>query len=66
MKELDVLLARFMEHQYASLVPAEQAAFETLLKYPDPVLLDWVMGHEPLPEGKLGHVIEKIRGTALS
>lgn len=39
MKELDLLLTRYLDAHYADAPPAEQQAFRELLETPDPVLL---------------------------
>ena len=42
MRELDVLLERYVQERYPSAPAAEQEAFETLLALPDPQLLDYL------------------------
>ena len=49
MRELDVLLVRYLDHHYAAADPAERAAFEALLEWPDPRLADVCFGREPPP-----------------
>ena len=44
MRELDVLLERYLEERYPSAPASEQAAFETLLELPDPELFAYLMG----------------------
>jgi antitoxin CptB len=44
MKELDVLLARWLERGWATASPSRRRAFEWLLEQPDPDLADWLIG----------------------
>lgn len=54
MLELDLILIRFLQKGLDTLTEPQLVAFETLLTYPDPVLLAWLMGQEkPSDEGLL-------------
>jgi antitoxin CptB len=44
MRELDVLLERYLEERYPSAPAAEQQAFESLLELQDPELFAYIMG----------------------
>jgi len=44
MRELDVVLGRYLERRYAAAPPPERAAFEALLEQQDPELLGYLMG----------------------
>ena len=44
MKELDVLLARWLEHRWPAADADRRVAFEWLLEQPDPDLADWLIG----------------------
>ena len=46
MLELDLTLNAFLERHFAGLGRSELDAFVRLLECPDPVLLDFVMGHD--------------------
>ncbi len=46
MRELDVVLERYLQQRYATAPLAEQRAFETLLELPDPQLLGFLVGRE--------------------
>ena len=59
MKELDVLLMRYLEERFASAPEAEQAAFEALLEVQDPVLYAYCLGQAPVPV-HLRPLIERI------
>lgn len=47
--ELDIVLARFIEHGYSSLDEAQQAAFDALLDMPDNELWDMIAGRALVP-----------------
>jgi antitoxin CptB len=68
MKELDVLLARYVEEHYSEAPPSVQRAFIELLESPDPVIYAYCMGRMQPPTPLLSSVIERItrhapRGT---
>ncbi len=44
MRELDVLLERFLREEYARAEHAEQQAFEALLALPDPLIVEYLQG----------------------
>ena len=60
MLELDVLFERFLNQGYDQLSHAEQELFELLLEEPDPVIYNWLLGHEQ-PEAKFVELVAKIR-----
>lgn len=45
MLELDLILARFTEKQFAGFSEEQLVLFEQLLTYPDPDLYTWLMGY---------------------
>ncbi len=47
--ELDIVLGRFIEQQYAGLDAAQQATFDALLDMPDNELWDMIAGRVQLP-----------------
>jgi antitoxin CptB len=61
MKELDVLLERYVNERYGDAFPDEQAAFESLLEAQDPVIYAYCMGQEP-PPPHLAALIGRITG----
>lgn len=60
MKELDVLLERYLARRHESASAEEQGAFEKLLDEEDPHIWQWLMGHAPVPP-EYDHVIQQIR-----
>lgn len=61
MRELDVLLSRFLEHRYAGASQREKAAFEALLTLSDPELVRYLLHGEPCPQTELQRVIDRLR-----
>lgn len=61
MLELDVLLQDFLGKGYVRLSGEDRQAFAQLLDYPDPVLLDYLMGHMISTDPKIAHVVAQIR-----
>jgi antitoxin CptB len=64
MKELDVLLTRYVEEHYGRASPAARLAFLELLEAPDPVIYAYCMGQAQPPTSILSSVIERITSNA--
>lgn len=64
MKELDELLARFLEQGYEAAPPAARAAFERLLEAPDPELYALLTGRRDPADPELADVVARIRYAA--
>jgi succinate dehydrogenase flavin-adding protein (antitoxin of CptAB toxin-antitoxin module) len=63
MKELDVLLDRYVRERYATAAPGERAAFEALLALPDPEIADYLLGYRvPLP-AELAEIVKSVLKT---
>jgi antitoxin CptB len=60
MRELDVLLERYLEQRYARASAVEQQAFESLLDLPDPQLFAYLVRREPPAESGWVDVIAKL------
>lgn len=63
-KELDVLLARFLDRHLAGLDPAQRAALERLLALEDDDLLDQVFGRAPAVDAGTAAVLARLGGCA--
>ena len=61
MRELDVLLKRFLEHQYSAASGEIQAAFARLLTMPDPEIYALIMGRKIAEDRQLRDVIQRLR-----
>jgi antitoxin CptB len=60
MRELDVILMRYMQSDYDAADQDEKASFETLLSLQDPEILDLLTGRIVADDDGLRHVIERI------
>jgi antitoxin CptB len=61
MKELDVVLTRYLEHDYPGAGAVERKAFEDLLELQDPDLYSYLIGRVPLPgDPETAHVLTKL------
>jgi antitoxin CptB len=49
MKELDVLLERYVDERFAGASPPEQEAFKLLLETQDTLLYAYCLGSQPVP-----------------
>lgn len=60
MRELDVLLQRYLEERYASAPEEEQQAFEALLELPDPELFAYIVKREQPSDPLLFNVVHRL------
>lgn len=60
MRELDVLLMRYVETAYDQAEAAEQASFRQLLSLQDPEILDLLTGRIVAQDDGLRHVVERL------
>ncbi|HXI48093.1 MAG TPA: succinate dehydrogenase assembly factor 2 [Steroidobacteraceae bacterium] len=65
MKELDILLTRYVDERYGSAPADEQQAFQGLLETQDPLIYAYCLGQERPPE-HLAALIERITAYSLS
>lgn len=61
MKELDVMLERYLADCWPSAPEVERAAFARLLECQDPQLWDWLSGRQEPGEKDLADVVSRIR-----
>jgi len=61
MRELDFLLQDFLDSCYDTLSESEIQAFQDLLSYPDPLLLEYAMGRMQPSDRIIADVVTKIR-----
>jgi antitoxin CptB len=64
MKELDLLLVRYLDSHYPSANQEEQGAFRELLEMQDPELFAFVTGRERPATEELCRVVDALRRTA--
>ena len=65
MKELDVLLERFVHHGLDRLDDAELEALERLLGQPDQDVLQWIVSAISTPPPDVGGIVALIRSRAV-
>ena len=61
MKELDVVLSRYLEQHYASASSADQAQFRALLQMPDPDLYNLLLGRSAALDPDCAHFLQRLR-----
>jgi antitoxin CptB len=62
MKELDLLLTRFLDEHYGAAPPAEQLAFRRLLDLQDPLIHDYLVGRQSPADAELCALIGRMTG----
>lgn len=60
MKELDVLLTRYLDRDYYTAPLGQRQAFELLLEKPDPEILDYILGRAVPENRELALVIARL------
>jgi succinate dehydrogenase flavin-adding protein (antitoxin of CptAB toxin-antitoxin module) len=66
MKELDILLERYVRSQVAKASAEERATLKQLLELPDPVLADHLLGHTPVHDPRLALLVAAIRDHGIA
>ncbi len=61
MLEVDLLLNRFLDAGYGDLTSAQKSVFADLLEYPDQILVEWLTGRQRPVDGRLAHVVDRVR-----
>ncbi len=64
MKELDVVMGRYLDSAYADANEAEKQGFISLLEMPDPDLYALLMGRQTSPDQNAERVARSIRQMA--
>jgi len=63
-RELDVLMTRFLESDYPQLNMAEQLAFQRLLDVQDPVIMDWLFNKATASDTELAEIIRRLQALS--
>jgi antitoxin CptB len=63
MKELDVLLERYVRSHLPEATGDQRQTLSALLELPDPLLADYLFGHATAAEPRLAGLVAAIRGT---
>ena len=66
MKELDLLLTRYVDERYREATPDEQQAFRKLLDTEDPLLYAYFIGGQPPPDAVLSSLLQQIAAGAVN
>lgn len=61
MKELDVLLTRYLDERYTGATDTEQALFRQLLQMPDPDLFDLLLRRTRTDDAELARFLQVLR-----
>ncbi len=61
MKELDILLERYVRARVASASPEDRDTLAELLELPDPLLADYLFGHTPVMDPRMARLVGAIR-----
>ena len=61
MRELDVVLQAYLEHEYSQVPPDTQQAFRDVLELPDPTLINLILGRETTDDATMGAVIQSLQ-----
>lgn len=64
MKELDVLLVRWLDAGFSAASARDRQNFERLLKVEDDQLWNWFLGRSHSPDPELDDLVQRIRGAA--
>jgi len=63
MKELDLLLLRYLDQRWPQATPGERAAFEAFLELPDPVIAGYLLGNEGSSDAAVRELVDALRCT---
>jgi antitoxin CptB len=61
MRELDMLLVRYLDQEYPSAAAGDRAAFVRILELQDPDLFGYLVGQTTPEDDAVRHVIARIR-----
>jgi antitoxin CptB len=64
MKELDLVMSRYLEQHYEAASSADQALFRDLLELPDPELYDLLLGRRGAQNDAQARLIDFLRGMS--
>ena len=60
-KELDVILTRYLEQEFVGAEDEEKLVFKQLLDLEDPLLFGMLIGSEPITNDEFSPLLEKLR-----
>ena len=62
MKELDLLMQKYLDKHYPAAPEADQQAFQAILQMPDPDLYDLILQRTESADPDITRVITRLRG----
>lgn len=63
-RELDILMTRFLASDYPKLSEVEQLAFQRLLEVQDPTIMDWLFSRKVPVDPELLAIIERMQALS--
>ncbi len=64
MKELDLIMTRYLDTQFSKASETEKESFRDLLALPDPELLSLLLGRKPASSSRIQSLVQIIRKIA--
>ncbi|MEN9704435.1 MAG: hypothetical protein RLZZ393_314 [Pseudomonadota bacterium] len=61
MKELDILLNRYLRDRWPQASDLERASFEAFLELPDPLIAAYLVAGEPVADTTLQPLVDQLR-----
>ncbi len=61
MKELDLVLMRYLRERWPAATVAEKESFERILDLPDPLLAAYLTGRERSSDGEVQELLDQMR-----
>jgi antitoxin CptB len=61
MKELDLVLMRFLRERWPAASLEDRASFERILDLPDPLLAAYLTGRERAPDAEVQQLLDQMR-----
>lgn len=62
MRELDILLTKYLENDFRQADDGQKQAFRALLELPDPDLIAYLLGGQTPPDAAIANIVSQIRG----
>lgn len=64
MRELDLILIRYLEQRWPGATATERTAFELFLQLPDPQIAGYLLGGVDPPDAGIRELVDALRGEA--
>jgi antitoxin CptB len=65
-RELDVLLTRFLDQSYDTLSNSQKIAFCKLLEVQDPIIMDWIFARSSLDDNDLQEIVRQLAANLMT